>query len=112
MRFIPQTKVWGFLAWVYIKESPPDDNKFVSIAENISDINDYSIIHSSEWYYVNGFYNDWMYEEHNNILHFCLELAPTDADDPRDTTENEPILELCKTHLLVNIYLAEQALAL
>jgi hypothetical protein len=97
--------------WAWTKESPADEDVFISIAENISEINEYSFFQWSDWYFVNGFFTDWMYGEHE-IFHFLIELDPTNVHGPRFQRDFKPVSEICETHLLVNLYLAERSLTL
>ena len=97
--------------WGWTKENPLDESTFLSIAENISQINGYSFFQWSDWYFINGWFNDWMYGEHG-VYYFSLELDPTEADGPKFQYNYKPVLEICKTHLLVNLYFAERAIIL
>jgi len=86
--------------WSWTKNSPQDEQIFLSIAENISKINDFEILQGCNMYYTFGSFTDWIYGEHNSI-HFLFEL---------DSIEGTPMVETCETHLLVNLYLAERAM--
>ena len=80
-----------------------DENLFISVASNISNINNYQI--QGRNYYLgyrgaSGTSEDWLYGEHG-ILAFCIELAfPQKAED---------VVNNCITHLEVNLYICEIA---
>jgi len=95
--------------WSWTKDSPDDDPLFISIAENISKINGYQITQGSNWYYILGNSGDWMYAEHG-ILPFTIELCKSGF--MHYFPIKSKILEICKTHLLVNLYIAERVLML
>jgi len=95
-------------AWGWTKEPPPDEALIISIAQNISNINGLIIQRCGEYVEILGRINDWLYAEHG-IISFGIELPPTYADGYLLPWKNEPILKICKVHLLVNLYLAERA---
>lgn len=95
--------------WSWTKDPPDDEPIFISIAENISKINGYQITQGSRWYYILGNSGDWMYAEHG-ILTLTIELCKSGLMHYFPIKCH--ILEICKTHLLVNLYIAERALML
>lgn len=95
--------------WSWTHDPPPDENTFLSIGENISKINGYKIIQGSKWYYILGCSKDWLYAEHG-VFSFVIELC--NSSGPSAPQDKELILNLCKKHLLVNLYVAERAIIL
>jgi len=93
--------------WSWTKDPSPDNPLFISIAENISKINQYEVIQGSKWYYIPGFSGDWLYAEHN-IYSFTIELCKSNI--PVYLPIKDHIIKLCKTHLFVNMYAAERAM--
>ena len=93
--------------WFWTKDPSPDNPLFVSIAENISNINEYEVIQGSKWYYIPGVSGDWLYAEHN-IYSFTIELYKSNLPVYFPIRYN--ILKLCETHLLVNLYIAERTM--
>jgi len=92
--------------WSWTKDPTDDNSVFVSIAENISKINGYKVLQWSHWYNVIGSSGDWMYGEHN-IFPFTIELSKSYF---MNFFPNKiKALEICKTHLLVNLYVSERA---
>jgi len=98
----------------------PDEPLMLSIAQNISKLTDYKIKHGGVIRYFGGM-RDWITAEHG-VHAFGFELSKTIGDkrlihwihengalSPED---NMPILELCKTHVEVNLYFAERAMLL
>jgi len=93
--------------WSWTRDPPSDENIFKSIGDNISKINGYDVIQASTWYYVPGSSGDWLYAEYN-IYSFTIELCASNFlvyFPIKNIIEN-----LCKTHLEVNLYIAEQTL--
>jgi len=97
--------------WAWTKEDPSDAPTFLSLVENVSKINDYTFFQSSDWYFISGCFNDWMYGEHG-AYYFTIELDPTEADGLWFQHDFKPVPEICETHLLVNLYIAERAMTL
>ncbi len=96
--------------WSWTEESAEDKDIFLYISENISKINGYNNTQSGLWYYTPGCCSDWMYANHD-VIPFIIELwDPTDG--LFDLIRKEKLEEMCKTHLLVNLYLAEQAISI
>jgi carboxypeptidase T len=92
--------------WTWTDNPPEDESTFISIASNISKINDYSIQQGGKWYPILGSSKDWLYGEHG-IFSFTIELCPSGIQAPKDI---DLITEICKTHVNVNMFLAEQAI--
>jgi len=92
--------------WSYTRDPPPDESLYLSIANNVSKINGFNITQGSQWYYIFGSYKDWAYQNYS-VLTFSLELCDSNGLNAPD--DKEYILDICKTHLLVNIYFAEQS---
>ena len=97
--------------WGWTGDPTPDENIFVSIAENISNINGYKINQYGKNYPILGLSKDWMYDKYG-IFAMGIELSPTNADGYSSPGMNKPLLPICKTHVLVNLYLAERAMML
>jgi len=90
---------------------PGDGHIFISIAENISFINGYKFNQHGKNYALLGLSKDWMYDKYG-IFAMGIELSPTNADGYPFPWMNKPLLPMCKTHVLVNLYLAERAMML
>ena len=90
-----------------------------SIAKGISDITGYIAKKGSSISTELGLMSDWMLGEHG-ILAFVIELPPVKGNKPlvdiihgnSNPFKNVPILDMCKTHFLVNIYVSERAMLL
>ena len=95
--------------WSWTRDPPPNKPLFLSIAENISQINGYEIIQGSQWYYIIGSSKDWLYAEHG-VFPFVIELCNSSGSNA--PSDKELILQICKTHLLVNLYVAERTIIL
>ena len=91
--------------WGWTKDNAPDEPLFLSVAANISKINGYDILQSADWYYTPGCDMDWLYADHK-ILPFTIEVGS--LKQPSEFVFQDSIEETCKTHVLVNLYLAEQ----
>jgi len=91
-----------------------------SIAQGMQNITDYSIKQGSV-IRIFGNMRDWMLAEHG-VLAFCFELPKTIGDKRLlhiihengaiKLENNVPVLEICKTHVLANLYIAERAMEL
>lgn len=92
--------------WFWTKAPANDSATFKAIATNISAIDHYRIIQGANWYYVIGNIEDWYYQQYH-ILPFCIEVGLIDL--PSYINNEKIINDICHTHLLVNLYLAEQA---
>jgi len=105
--------------WAWNHSHPlKNETTFSSIANNISEITGYAARRGS-LYPILGNMRDWMYAEHD-IYAICIELPHTKGDKPIQHLlhsnrhllpwKNVPILELCQTHVEVNLYAAEKAI--
>ena len=94
---------WVLYPWGYTKETPPDEELLISVATNISGINNYVPIQSSNLYRVPalGGEIDWLYGEKGTFA-FLIELCET-----RAPTDTEIVLKTCKTHVGVHLYICE-----
>ena len=92
--------------WFWTNDPPEHQDLFVSIAENISSMNGYSICQGSSWYYICGCAPDWMYAEHH-IYSLVIEVCPSNRKVVLD--DRELINKICTTHFFVNLYIAETA---
>lgn len=89
--------------WGYTKKPPEDKSVFVSIGENISKLNNYTLAQSIGLYPTIGDDCDWGYGEHG-IFAYTIELGTVDAtSDPQD------LLEMCTAHVNVNLYVCQRA---
>jgi carboxypeptidase T len=87
--------------------SDSDKAIFFSIAQNISQINGYKFDTEKKLKRANssGLLENWAYITHN-IFAFIIELC--DSNKCIIFPDKAEILNLCNTHLLVNLYLAER----
>ncbi|MCK4365819.1 MAG: hypothetical protein KAW45_07190 [Thermoplasmatales archaeon] len=99
--------------WAYSNLPTKDEDLFFSIGENISKINKYPNFGKRNWpvYWrliggCTGASEDWLYGEHN-ILAFLIELGKEHA--PKDP---ETVINMCRNHTGVHLYLCERALLL
>lgn len=90
----------------YTSES--DKKIFISIAQNISKINNYTFQTERifKWANSSGLLLYWAYDTHHTYS-FVIELC--DSNKLIIFPNPEEILKLCDTHLLVNLYLAKRA---
>jgi carboxypeptidase T len=89
--------------WGYTKNPPKDKPVFVSIGENISKLDNYSLTQSVNMYPTIGDDCDWGYGQHG-IFAYTIELGTVDAtSDPQD------LLEMCTAHVNVNLYVCQRA---
>jgi len=89
-------------------EPAKDEDMFVSISENISNINNFEITQGSKWYNTFGSPKDWAYDTYG-VLPLTIELG--ERINLKSYDKNY-ILDICKTHVLVNLYAAERAMEL
>ena len=89
--------------WGYSVQPTKDDEFFISIGENISKINKYTLEQSVFLYPTLGDADDWLYARHG-VAPYTIELAKSYA--PGD--ENV-IRDLSYNHVGVNLYVAEVA---
>lgn len=89
--------------WGYTKKPPKDETVFVSIGENISKLNNYTLIQAINLYPTIGDDCDWGYGQHG-IFCFTIELGTEQAtSDPQD------LLKMCSDHVNVNLYVCQRA---
>lgn len=107
--------------WAWCHDFPlTEESIMYSIAEDISNMTGY-VIKRGGLARVFGNMRDWMLDEYG-ILAFLIELPKTYGDKPIIDIlhgnrhpfpwKNIPILEVCQTHVLVNLYLAERGIEL
>ena len=104
--------------WAWDNNYPiPNETVFFSIAQNISNMTGYVIKRSMTRNFGN--IRDWMLAEHG-VYTFVIELPPINASKPlmdimhgnSFPSKNIPILEICETHVFVNLYFVERAMAM
>lgn len=88
--------------WGYTDEDPPEEELFLSIGNNISKFNGYRVSQSSDLYWTLGDATDWLYGE-RNVLAYTIELGR------EHSPPYEEVLNISKTHVEVNLYIAEIA---
>jgi hypothetical protein len=96
--------------WMWTLELPPDEELFCFLAKGMAKFNGYGYRDMSERRQeelsrhppVDGDSNDWMYGKHD-ILSFTIELG-TQFIPPE-----EEMLNLCKLHLGLNLFISEVA---
>jgi len=89
--------------WGYTKNPPKDKPVFVSIGENISKLDNYTLTQSINLYPTVGDDCDWGYG-HHGIFAYTIELGTVEAtSDPQD------LLEMCTAHVNVNLYVCQRA---
>lgn len=91
-----------FYPFGYTDEKPKDITTFISIAENISRINNYSFREAGKA--AIGMAIDWMYEK-EDIYAFIIELSREVAP-----SEEEKVKEIFEKNLPVNYYLIDRAI--
>ncbi len=89
--------------WGYTKNPPKDKPLFVSIGENISKLNNYTLTQSINLYPTLGDDCDWAYG-HHGILCYTLELGTVEA-----TSNPQDLLDMCTDHVNVNLYVCHRA---
>jgi hypothetical protein len=107
------------IGWAWTKTPRPDENISYYIAENISKITEYKIGRVSGVAFILGHIGDWEYAEHG-IMSFGIELPYARGDRPLLNIlhqngnplpwKNMPLLQMCETQVLVNLYFAERAM--
>lgn len=103
---------YGCVGWLWWGLMPRNDKKIMfSIGENISKINKYPLIpnfgSNSILPPLIGPSSTWMYGKHY-IFSFVIELGY----DELAPTDPEIVINMCKNHTGVNLYLCERALTL
>ncbi len=91
--------------WRYT--NPSDNSTFVSLAENISKINRYSVSPRINWSNLSGNFPYWAYAT-QGIYPFTIELCNT--NEQNQNPDPEYLTEVFSTHVLVNLYIAEKAM--
>lgn len=89
--------------WGYTPFPPKDESLFVSIGQNITALDNYTLGQSIELYPTLGDACDWMYGSHN-ILAYTIELGQSYAPEDQDILN-----EMSQTHTLVNLYICRRA---
>jgi carboxypeptidase T len=89
--------------WGYTKNPPKDKPVFVSIGENISKLDNYTLTQSVNMYPTIGDDCDWGYGQHG-IFSYTIELGTVDA-----TSNPQELLEMCSAHVNVNLYVCQRA---
>ena len=93
---------------MHTSKSAPDEDLFISIGENMSQINKYRLITGGNYIIPRyggtlGTSENWLYGE-REILSFtmelCKEFAPSDPDIVHD---------VCLLHVGVNLYICERS---
>jgi hypothetical protein len=97
-----------FYPWMHTSKKTPHEDVFISLGENMSNINDYYLYKGRDYLIPRyggtlGTSENWLYKEHG-ILSFTVELcrqyAPSNPDD---------ILTACHSHVGVNLYVCERS---
>jgi len=88
--------------WGYTPQPAEDEDMFLAIGKNISAINGYKVMQASELYLTSGDACDWLYGAHN-VYPFTIELGK------EPTPPYEEVIDICKIHVEVNLYVAEIA---
>jgi carboxypeptidase T len=89
--------------WGYTSRAPPDKPVFVSIGENITAINGYTLDQSIGLYPTLGDATDWLYGVHG-VLAYTIELGLSYAPQDPDVVH-----QMCVIHTGVNLYVCERA---
>ena len=89
--------------WSYTQRKNINNRLFKSIGLSISKINNYKVVKGSRFIPNVGNSNDWLYGKHG-ILAYTVELGKSHAP-----TEEEVILQICKTHIGVNLLICEMS---
>jgi len=89
--------------WGYTILPPKDKPVFVSIGENITAIDHYTLSQSIGLYPTLGDACDWMYGTHR-VLAYTIELGTSFAP-----TNPATLQEICVTHNLVNLYVCQRS---
>jgi carboxypeptidase T len=89
--------------WGYTTRPIKDQAVAISIGENITRINNYTLEPETDLYPTLGDVCDWLYGEHD-VLSFTIELAKSYAPS------NPGILvKICSTHANVNLYVCQRS---
>jgi len=100
-----------FFPWYHTSKKSPHEEIFISIGENMSNINKYRLITGGDYIIPRlggtlGTYENWAYGKHN-IISFTMELCRTHV--PKDPIV---VLDTCLKHVGVNLYICERAQSL
>jgi len=91
--------------WKY--SNPTDNSTFISLAENVSKINGYNCNRRINWSNLSGNFPLWAYSTHG-IFPLTIELCNSSKQNQKP--DEQYLLQLFYTHLLVNLYLAEKVI--
>ena len=89
--------------WRYT--NPTDYFTFVSLAENISQINGHDDTQRINWSNLSGMYSLWVYSTHG-LFPLTIELC--NSSKQNQNPNEEYLLGVFFTHLLVNLYVSER----
>lgn len=97
-----------FYPWMHTTKPTRDEALFISVGENISNINHYYLFIGEQHLIPRyggtlGTSENWLYREHG-IIAYTIELGTQRAPTNPDTVEN-----LCLTHVKVNLYICQRA---
>ncbi len=97
-----------FYPWYHTSKKAPHEDIYLSIGENMSNINKYRLLTGGDYVIPRlggtlGTYENWAYGKHN-ILSFTMELCRT-----RIPTDPSIVLDACIKHVGVNLYICERA---
>ena len=87
--------------------NPTDNTTFLSLAENISKINGYTVIQRMNWSNLSGNYPYWAYMTYG-VYPLTIELCKT--KEQNQNPDADYLVQLFYTHLLGNLYLAERTM--
>jgi carboxypeptidase T len=93
--------------WRYT--DPANHSTFVSLAENISAINGYNCSRRINWSNLSGVYPLWAYSTHG-VFPLTIELC--NSSKQNEKPDEDYLVGVFSTHLLVNLYLAEKAITM
>jgi carboxypeptidase T len=97
-----------FYPWTHTSKDSPHESLFLSIGENISQINGYYLFTGRDYIIPRpggtlGTSENWLYGE-RGILSFTVELCKR-----RAPSNPETVHKVCLTHVGVNLYVCERA---
>ena len=97
-----------FYPWMHTSKPAPDEDLFISIGENMSQINKYRLITGGNYIIPRyggtlGTSENWLYGE-RGILSFTMELCKEFAPSDSDIVHN-----VCLSHVGVNLYICERS---
>ena len=96
-----------FYPWMHTSKPAPDEDLFISIGENMSQINKYRLMIGENYIIPRyggtlGTSENWLYGE-RGILSFTMELSKEFAPSDSDIVHN-----VCLSHVGVNLYICER----